>query len=47
MVTYKICPGAIALRDPVPDGIDCPHCGEEMEIWSDEFRMRCPVVAPG
>ena len=35
------CPGAIVFREARPDYIDCPHCGEEMEIWSDEPVARC------
>ncbi|MBN1660660.1 MAG: hypothetical protein JXA93_19850 [Anaerolineae bacterium] len=35
------CPGAIAFREARPEDIDCPHCGEEMEIWSDEPVARC------
>jgi DNA-directed RNA polymerase subunit RPC12/RpoP len=38
----KGCPGAIVLKDARPEYIDCPHCGEEMEIWSDELMARCP-----
>jgi DNA-directed RNA polymerase subunit RPC12/RpoP len=36
------CPGAIVFKDARPDYIDCPHCGREMEIWSDEPLARCP-----
>jgi hypothetical protein len=38
----KGCPGAITLKDARPDYIACPHCGYEMEIWSDEPFARCP-----
>lgn len=38
----KGCPGAITLKDARPDYIECPHCGYEMEIWSDEPFARCP-----
>ena len=38
----KGCPGAIVFKDARPDYIACPHCGEEMEIWSDELLARCP-----
>lgn len=38
----KSCPGAIALKEPVPEDISCAGCGQEIEIWSDEVRVRCP-----
>jgi hypothetical protein len=36
------CPGARTIREARPEYIDCPHCGQEMEIWSDEPLARCP-----
>jgi len=36
------CPGAIVLKEARPDYVDCVHCGQEMEIWSDEPLARCP-----
>lgn len=36
------CPGARTVREPAPEYINCPHCGQEMEIWSDELVARCP-----
>jgi DNA-directed RNA polymerase subunit RPC12/RpoP len=39
----KGCPGAIAFREARPEYKDCPHCGVEMEIWSDEPLARCPA----
>lgn len=41
MSLYKGCPGAIRFREAVPEYLDCPQCGEEMEIWSDELVARC------
>ena len=38
----KACPGARMIREPRPEYIDCPHCGQEVEIWSDELLARCP-----
>lgn len=35
------CPGSIAIREARPDDMTCPHCGQEMEIWSDEVVARC------
>jgi len=43
------CPGSRLIREPTPEYISCPHCGQEMEIWSDELVARCPhcrQVAP-
>ena len=39
------CPGAIVFKDARPEYVDCPHCGEEMEIWSDEPLARCAHCA--
>jgi HD superfamily phosphodiesterase/predicted RNA-binding Zn-ribbon protein involved in translation (DUF1610 family) len=36
------CPGAKRLRQPKPEIIRCPSCGEEVEIWTDEVRATCP-----
>ncbi len=35
------CPGARVVREPTPEDVTCPHCGHEVEIWSDEARARC------
>ncbi len=35
------CPGAKAVREPMPEEVLCPSCGHEVEIWSDEQRARC------
>lgn len=29
------------LRQPQPEMFDCPSCGEEVEIWTDEIRGVC------
>lgn len=26
---------------PVPDFLDCPNCGAEIEIWTDEEETLC------
>jgi hypothetical protein len=36
------CPGARLLRQPKPELFQCPACGAEVEIWSDELRGTCP-----
>jgi len=35
------CPGSIEIRKPKPEDIRCRHCGEVIEIWSDEVEVRC------
>jgi len=37
------CPGASTIKELCPRYIRCPHCKTEVEIWSDEFRARCPT----
>jgi predicted RNA-binding Zn-ribbon protein involved in translation (DUF1610 family) len=37
------CPGSDSLRNPRPEEIACPSCGEAVEIWSDEAEARCPA----
>ena len=38
---HQFCPGAKILRQPQPEIFDCPSCGEEVEIWTDEIRGVC------
>jgi hypothetical protein len=38
---HTVCPGARFLRQPRPEIFNCPDCGEEVEIWSDEIRGTC------
>jgi hypothetical protein len=38
---HQFCPGAKVLRQPQPEMFDCPSCGEEVEIWTDEIRGVC------
>ncbi len=42
MSVHKSCPGAVTFRDVRPEYIDCPFCGAETEIWSDEPFTCCP-----
>jgi len=39
------CPGADKIKNPVPVYKNCPRCGWEVEIWSDEFYTKCPKCA--
>ena len=36
------CPGAKKLKQPEPQEIRCTFCGYELEIWTDEARVKCP-----
>lgn len=36
------CPGSKLLKEARPDYINCPHCGYEIELWTDEVIIRCP-----
>lgn len=35
------CPGALKFKEPEPEIIKCPSCGEEVEIWTDEIKVTC------
>lgn len=39
---HTVCPGAKLIRQPMPEMFDCPNCGAEVEIWTDELRGVCP-----
>ena len=36
------CPGSQKFSQPQPEIIRCLRCGEEVEIWTDEVKARCP-----
>lgn len=36
------CPGSQKFKQPRPESITCPGCREELEIWTDEFEIKCP-----
>ena len=40
--SQRFCPGSIGLRQPKPEEVPCHRCSEEVEIWSDEIKARCP-----
>ncbi len=42
MVIDKSCPGSRTIREPRPEYINCPDCGREVEIWTDELKATCP-----
>lgn len=41
MVYDKSCPGSRTIREPRPEYINCPDCGAEVEIWTDELKATC------
>jgi DNA-directed RNA polymerase subunit RPC12/RpoP len=42
MTLFSGCPGARDIREVKPEDVECPECGGEVEIWSDELSARCP-----
>jgi len=38
---HTVCPGSKVMRQPKPEQFDCPTCGAEVEIWSDEITGKC------
>jgi hypothetical protein len=43
-MVFSKCPGAASVKEPKPEYIKCPYCGEpEVEIWSDEAETKCHV----
>lgn len=41
-MALSFCPGSSQFRQPEPENIKCPGCGEEIEIWTDEIQVTCP-----
>lgn len=41
MVDFQ-CPGSSRFKKPEPEDIVCPHCGSDVEIWTDEINTTCP-----
>ena len=38
---HQFCPGSRLMKQPVPEFFDCPNCGDEVEIWTDELKRAC------
>lgn len=36
------CPGSKVIRQPLPEDYPCPQCGEMVEIWTHELKVKCP-----
>ncbi len=41
MAIMGSCPGSRLFKNPLPEAIQCSGCGEELEIWTDEMKVRC------
>jgi len=41
MAFNRDCPGSGSFKNPLPESIQCISCGNEIEIWSDEMKVRC------
>lgn len=41
MTLDKSCPGSRVIREPIPESMNCPDCGAEVEIWTDELKAAC------
>ncbi len=41
MTFSKSCPGSRSIREPTPEYINCPSCGEEVEVWTHELSYPC------
>lgn len=41
MTLMSSCPGSKIFKSPMPEPITCSGCAEELEIWTDEIKVRC------
>ena len=42
MSDFQKCPGQYRVAGALPENYTCPDCGSEVEIWSDEKKVKCP-----
>lgn len=38
---FSRCPGSGPFAEPVPELVPCPHCGKDVEIFTNEVSMKC------
>jgi len=38
---FNRCPGAGPFTEPLPEVFRCPHCGKDVEIFTNERYLRC------
>lgn len=41
MSTFYRCPGSMRTINPTPKDVKCPKCNSDVELWSDEIRVKC------
>lgn len=41
-MAIDFCPGSKKFRQPEPENLNCPSCGREVEMWTDEIQRACP-----
>ena len=35
------CPGAMRIKEPIPEFFKCPKCASDVEIWTNENTRPC------
>ncbi|NQU09449.1 hypothetical protein HQ590_01550 [bacterium] len=35
------CPGPDRKKASTPEEVKCPHCGADLEMWTNETKMTC------
>ena len=38
---FSSCPGSVWFKQPIPEPTRCPHCGKDVEIFTNEQSMKC------
>ena len=38
---FTRCPGANSMLEPIPEPVSCPHCLQEVEMFTNEVSYRC------
>lgn len=41
MAIFTRCPGAMFTLEPIPETVICPHCLQEVEMFTNEVTLRC------
>ena len=39
------CDGASKKKSDIPEDIECPGCGSEIEMWTNETKVKCPTCS--
>lgn len=40
MVLHE-CQGSSRRKPNTPEEVECPHCGEELEVWTHDKKVKC------